>query len=249
MHLTCEHVDRLLSAYFEGDLGASERGAVDGHLRECLRCAALVRDLERIRAAAASLPPLEPSRDLWAGIAARIETPVVEIASRQPPARARRRWQTAAAAAVLVAASSGITYVLATGGSATAAAVSDGREAGREALPVAANEPGVVVPDRPRGGNGSPVLVRAEPLAPEVMYGQEIARLRAILDQRRADLDSATVAAVEKSLGAIDQAILDARAALAVDAQSRFLNDQLNRALEKKVGLLRRVALMPLGAS
>ncbi|NUQ12274.1 MAG: zf-HC2 domain-containing protein, partial [Gemmatimonadaceae bacterium] len=33
MHLTCEHVDRLLSAYFEGDLGASERGAVDGHLR------------------------------------------------------------------------------------------------------------------------------------------------------------------------------------------------------------------------
>jgi hypothetical protein len=57
------------------------------------------------------------------------------------------------------------------------------------------------------------------------------------------------VAAVEKSLKAIDLAITDARTALAGDASSRFLNEQLNRALEKKLGVLRRVALMSVGAS
>ena len=93
------------------------------------------------------------------------------------------------------------------------------------------------------------LLVRAEPMAPEVMYDQEITRLRVILEQRRGDLDTTTVAAVEKSLKAIDQAILDARAALAGNAQSQFLNGQLNRALEKKLGVLRRVALLPVGAS
>ena len=54
---------------------------------------------------------------------------------------------------------------------------------------------------------------------------------------------------VEKSLQAIDKAIIDARAALTGDASNAFLNEQLNRALEKKLGLLRRVALLPVGAS
>lgn len=93
------------------------------------------------------------------------------------------------------------------------------------------------------------MLVRAEPLTPEVMYGQEIGRLRAIVDRRRPELDSATVAAVEKSLRDIDAAIADAQGALALDASSQFLNEQLNRALEKKLGVLRRVALLPMGAS
>ena len=81
------------------------------------------------------------------------------------------------------------------------------------------------------------------------MYDQEIGRLRVILEQRRGDLDTATVVAVEKSLKAIDQAIFDARAALVGDGSSTFLNEQLNRALEKKLGVLRRVALMPVGSS
>jgi hypothetical protein len=62
---------------------------------------------------------------------------------------------------------------------------------------------------------------------------------------RRADLDPATIAVVENSLTTIDRAIADARAALARDAASAFLNEQLNRALEKKLGLLRTVAFLP----
>jgi hypothetical protein len=102
------------------------------------------------------------------------------------------------------------------------------------------------VPSRPAGGA---LLIRSEAMAAEVVYDQEITRLRTILDQRRTSLDTTTINTVERSLLAIDRAIEDARQALAADASSLFLTEQLNRALEKKVGVLRRVALLPVGAS
>jgi negative regulator of sigma E activity len=237
MNITCEHVDSVLSAWFEGDLGDEERRAVDTHLRECLRCASLVRDIENIRLDATKLPELAPSRDLWDGIAARIEAPVIELKPRQAPAPARRNWQLAAAAVVLMAVSSGVTLLLTRDG---------GRESGDASIATATTldstavpAPNVVTPRR--RSSGSPTVL--------IMYDQEITRLRVILDQRRRDLDTTTVAAVEKSLKAIDQAISDARRALTGDASSAFLNEQLNRALEKKLGVLRRVALLPVGAS
>ena len=248
MTRTPEHIDSLLSAWFEGDLAAAERRAVDQHLRECLRCAAMVRDLEAIRREAAVLPALAPSRDLWAGIAARIEAPVIELKPRQAPAMPRRNWQMAAAAVVLMAVSSGVTYVLATGDQRSAVATTTGEDSMLTPPPVA-TAPNVVTPPRKSSGSGSALRVRSEPSAPEVMYDQEIGRLRVILEQRRGDLDTATVIAVEKSLKAIDQAITDARAALVGDGSSTFLNEQLNRALEKKLVVLRRVALMPVGSS
>ena len=239
MTMTCEHVDSVLSAWFEGDLDDAERRAVDTHLRECLRCASVVRDLETISRAAAKLPAMAPSRDLWEGIAARIEAPVIELKPRQAPAAPRRNWQMAAAAVVLMAVSSGVTYVL----------TRDQQPATSEQVAATPDSeaPGVVAPKRSTSG-GSSVLV-GDFSAPEIIYDQEITRLRTILDERRGDLDSATVKTVEKSLQAIDQAILDARAALTGDASNSFLNEQLNRALEKKLGLLRRVALLPVGAS
>jgi len=250
MTINCEHVDTVLSAWLEGDLGDDDRRAVDAHLRECLRCASRVRDIENIRRDATNLPEMAPSRDLWEGIAARIEAPVIELKPRQAPAPARRTWQMAAAAVVLMAVSSGVTYVLTSeqrpASGEQVAATPDSIGAPAE-TPVA---PNVIAPrPRPSSGSGSAVLIGNESSAPEIMYNQEITRLRVILDQRRGDLDSATVITVEKSLKAIDQAIIDARAALSGDASNSFLNEQLNRALEKKLGVLRRVALLPVGAS
>lgn len=247
MTMTCEHVDTVLSAWFEGDLADAERRAVDGHLRECLRCASLVRDIEAIRRDASKLPGMAPSRDLWEGIAARIEAPVIELKHRQAPQAPRWNWQMAAAAVVLMAVSSGVTYFLTgDGGRVTSDQQTASTPAADSAAPVS---PNVVTPKRPSSGSGPAVLVSNEPSAPEIMYDQEIARLRVILEERRGDLDSTTVTAVEKSLKTIDQAIIDARAALMDDASSQFLNEQLNRALEKKLGVLRRVALLPVGAS
>ena len=250
MNITCEHVDSVLSAWLEGDLGDEERRAVDAHLRECLRCASLVRDIGNIRRDAANLPEMAPSRDLWQGIAARIEAPVIELKPRQASAPARRNWQMAAAAVVLMAVSSGVTYLVTK--SDERGAMSDALVATSPEAPdsVAGTPRSVVAPrPRPSSGSGSTVLIMNEPSAPEITYDQEITRLRVILDQRRVDLDTATIAAVEKSLKAIDQAITDARRALAGNASSAFLNEQLNRSLEKKLGVLRRVALLPVGAS
>ena len=168
MTLTIEHVDSLLSAWFEGDLGLAERRAVDLHLRECLRCAKMVRDIEAIRSDAASLPPMEPSRDLWAGIAARIEAPVIELPARQAAFAAprRRTWQMAAAAVLLMAVSSGVTYLVTNSGQRvdeSAAADSTGihRAGGR----YDAWRRGALPADSCSRQAAPPVLVRNEPYA------------------------------------------------------------------------------------
>src|SRR5687768_2213614 len=80
----CGTFDEQLSNYLEGELSPGERRAVEAHLASCLRCTALVRDLDAIRADAGALPELSPSRDLWDGIARRIEAPVVPLAAPAP---------------------------------------------------------------------------------------------------------------------------------------------------------------------
>jgi len=248
--MKCDELYGRLTDHADGVLDAGDCAAVESHLRECLRCAKIVRDIEDIRHDAANLPELAPSRDLWAGIAARIEAPVIDLTTRQAPARMpqRRTWQMAAAAVLLMALSSGVTYVVTKSDQRSAISDQLAADSITPSTPVAAT-PGVVVPPRPSRDKGSPVLVSSEGVAPEITYNQEITRLRAILDQRRTSLDPSTIAVVEQSLRTIDKAIEDARAALTTDASSEFLNEQLNRALEKKVSVLRRVALLPVGAS
>ena len=79
----------------------------------------------------------------------------------------------------------------------------------------------------------------------EATYEREIEGLRRIVRERRDDLDSSTVAVLDRNLKVIDDAIAQSRAALARDPRSRFLNQQLNSALDKKVELLRTAALLP----
>jgi hypothetical protein len=74
---------------------------------------------------------------------------------------------------------------------------------------------------------------------------QEITALRGVLTARRDELDPRTVAILESSLSTIDSAITEARRALQADPASRFLTSQLDKALEKKLGLLRTAALLP----
>jgi hypothetical protein len=77
------------------------------------------------------------------------------------------------------------------------------------------------------------------------VYDREIVKLRAIMRDRRAQLDPQTVAVLEQSIAVIDSAIAQSRAALAKDPASGFLATQLNHSLEKKVELLRTAALLP----
>ena len=69
--------------------------------------------------------------------------------------------------------------------------------------------------------------------------------LQRIVSQRRTQLDSSTVAIIERNLKIIDAAIEQSRAALANDPASRMLDQQLTHALDKKVELLRTAAMLP----
>jgi hypothetical protein len=77
--MTCDQFADRLADYLEGDMDATARAAIETHASSCAECRALLADLRTLQAEATKLPELSPKRDLWAGIAARIETPVVEL--------------------------------------------------------------------------------------------------------------------------------------------------------------------------
>jgi hypothetical protein len=87
-------------------------------------------------------------------------------------------------------------------------------------------------------------LVNSRPSAEQV-YSSEIARLRTIVERRRAQLDPVTISVIERNLKVIDDAIAQCRLALAKDPASRFLMESLNNALETKVELLRTATMLP----
>ena len=236
--MTCHEYDALLARDLEGDLSPEERASADAHLMACGRCTALRAELIEIAVAARELPPMSPSRDLWDGISARIEAPVIALGATTERAMARRRsMRFIAAAAALVFATAGTTYLI------TRAAYDTGQRrlaGGESTLPA----------DAPAsGGTVSPTLVSDVRASSDAAFDREVVQLRALLEQRRPDLDSATVALLERNLHIIDQAIAESRAALAKDPGSALLNRQLHNALGRKVQVLRTAALLPVGAN
>jgi anti-sigma factor RsiW len=111
-NMTCEAFDAELPDYLEGTLDDSMRAPVEMHLRECVRCAGLVRDLENIQRDASALPDLVPARDLWEGIESRIAAPVIPLAARSEHRRSFAPAWMGIAAAALIVTTAGITYTL-----------------------------------------------------------------------------------------------------------------------------------------
>lgn len=220
--ITCDDALMLVSDRLDGTLGDTQRAQLDAHLAACAACREVARDLEQIRAEAASLPTLTPSRDLWSGIEARIEAPVVSLGShrRTPIARWSSR-QLTAAAAVLMAVTAGGTWLVASRSVGLPTETVATSRAPRTELVSVASEKGMAA------------------------YEGEIGALRNIIETRRAELDSATVAVLEKNLKLIDQAIAESKAALAADPASTFLADQVSRAYDTKLELLRAAAMLP----
>lgn len=233
----------------------------EAHRETCAECTATWAELEAISAEARALPTLTPSRDLWAGIEARIEQaersrgagsaqgePRAESAAR---AKAARRWfatpavRYAAAAAALIVTTATITWQVArtdttplvATGAPVAGTPSAGGAPGSDATPSIDDSVG----DR---------LVRVRAAGYEQDFASldlEISALQELLDQRRSRLDTATVAIVERNLKLIDQAIAESRAAFQRDPASQFLATQLARSYTTKLTLLRATATMPLG--
>jgi anti-sigma factor RsiW len=275
--LSCEQFETHVSALIDGDLSPADRAVMEMHASECAECTALAEELRGIVSGAATLPPLTPSRDLWQGIADRLDTPVLSIgsATAAPVKRARTVSYRvfAAAAAALVAVSSGVTYLATRAG--TADSNTPATPAVAVAVPVRTPQPNTVDPTvapatpaapapqvasantavDPSATNGSQAIENASvPTRTrnvsrvenqvEVAYEREITAMRRIVDERLGDLDSVTVVEIERNLRIIDKAISDSRRALQNDPRSRFLSEQLDRALENKLDIMRRIALL-----
>lgn len=218
-----------LNDWADEALPEAERDALEQHLAECAPCRAEAAALAALKAEAAALPrELAPPRDLWAGIAERIEgSRVIDLneARQTSPARAAawRRWGhwplLAAAAVTLVVASSAVTTALL-------------RQQGD--APVATLPPVQVAP-QPVPGT---VLAAFRPA--EAQYRESIEVLRATLEAGRGRLTPETVATLERNLALIDQAIAESRAALQRDPNSRALLELLNGAYAQKVEVLQQ---------
>jgi hypothetical protein len=111
MPLGCDGFAAELANYLEGDAPDAVRAAMETHAAGCTECRLLLEDIGTIRDEAAALPTLTPSRDLWAGIAERIDAPVIPFERKRSTIVVRRTWaRPAIAAAALVIFTAGITY-------------------------------------------------------------------------------------------------------------------------------------------
>jgi anti-sigma factor RsiW len=265
--MNCDAVDERLADYLEGELTASDERAVEAHVASCVRCTALVRDLEGIRASASMLPELAPSRELWQGIAERIDAPVIPFVTAKVASAAASqrhhsfsRMRLAAIAAALVAVTAGVTYTLTIAGAnagnqdrQTAGVIQPAPNAPTDTnaasvinaptSDVAANIDSARQADAVNPTASTTQNVRNAP-APVTSSG-EIDRLRDVFTRNRNQLDPRTAAIIEANLKVIDEAIAQSRAALLQDPASQFLKEQLNGALDKKLELLRTAALLP----
>jgi hypothetical protein len=74
----------------------------------------------------------------------------------------------------------------------------------------------------------------------DAQFDRAVADLESVLVEMRDELDPRTIVVIERNLAVIDEAIQQARAALAADPANPFLNSHLADARRKKLELLRR---------
>ena len=240
MTMHTEWTDKL-SDYLDDELEAAERTAVDAHLRECADCSAVLNDLRRVialaQAAAADARP--PQADLWMGVAGRIDR------IRQPRRVSLTVTQLAAAAVLVAAVSGGLVWQF--GGSKglhdQTSAPADVAQAFSASAERGTRDGGRAADGSAAAGAESAVAIVGVSLADD-QYDAAVADLERALKQGRGKLDKATIAVVEQNLQTIDQAIAQAREALASDPANSYLSGHLVEARRRKLDLLRRATAL-----
>lgn len=177
-----------------------------------------------LRAQVDALPAsIEPARDLWPEIRGRMDAARVKPLGViiTPTASRGASWpRLAAAAAVLVVSSVSLTWL-----------------AMRPSEPA----PAVAVePTDPTAEGAASAMPSATALATFASYERSAADLATTLEQRAARLDPATREVLDRSLRTIDEALSEARAALAADPASAAFQSFVDAAYRQKLDFLRR---------
>jgi anti-sigma factor RsiW len=217
--MTSDHPSfERLNDLADGDLAPDMASSVERHLAECETCRAEVGRLGAVIDRAGTLPPsIEPPADAWAVVRGRLK----QRSGSAPRTSWIREWGLRAAAAVLLVAGSSALTVLAL----------RARPPAREAS---------TVQDRAAAPT-LPAAVRAV----DRSYAEALNELTVTMSAQRGSLAPETVATIERTLRVIDEAIAEARAALAADPGNGALLDVLSANYEQKVQLLRRVSELP----
>jgi anti-sigma factor RsiW len=210
----CRDIEPALSLLVDGRLAAKAEEQVRIHLGSCAACRGLLADLDRLRRAARQAGgPITPPPHVWLQVAGQIRRSMPE---RAAPARGRQNplWQWAGLAAALVL--------------ITAALYFWQRLPPSDATAVAENAAPV----------GSVETIAGELNLAAEHYERALAELEALARTSDSTMDDAVAADMRQSLGAIDLAIAESRAALASNPQSEPAQDSLFDALRRKVEVL-----------
>ena len=216
---TCQDVQPQLSLFVDGLLDPEARRALAAHLETCAACRGVVRDLERLRATASTLGPLNPPDHVWLEVAGqiRLDQPQgVASAERATSRSAARQWIGLAAA--LVIATIGAYFFL-------------------RPLPPAA-------PD-----SNAPAAVSVQAIADDLMlatqhYERAIAELDALSKSSNGTLDPAIAEMLRQNIVATDRAIAESQGAVRDSPESAPARDSLIEALRRKVDVLQATVML-----
>jgi anti-sigma-K factor RskA len=228
--MTHEVIRHLLDDYVTGELPEDARPAVSEHVTSCEICRLEVEALQGITKRAADLPrEIDPPAGAWQNIRAAIEHDKRVIGVERVGSNPGfwRRPYVMAAAVVLVAVLSS---------AATALYIGARGDGGRVASSAVDS-----------GSNGTAATLAAFTIE-ENTYLRNVAVLQDMLDQQEGSLAPETVAQLKSSLRTIDEAILEARNALARDPANKTLIEMLSGNYRQKVDLMRRTTELTRGS-
>jgi hypothetical protein len=218
--MICAGVRERLSDYCDGEASPSERREIERHLETCQACRdELAREREVIRLAAAWRRDVEPERDLWPAIEAR-------VASRRGRVL-RGPWRGAARVALAAAAALVVTVTLLLVRQPGSPAVGSGAEvigsgsAARAPLALASERALV---------DGGLLHVRQD-------------LLRSI-SERRGRLDPETQAMVDRNLRIIDRALGEIYQALETDPDNHVLEQLLADTYQHEAEFLKQISTL-----
>ncbi len=220
--MTHEVIKHLLDDYVTGDLTEDARAPVAEHIAACGLCRSETESLQAIVARARELPrSVDPPAEAWTGIRSAIARDTIAVGGSSSGAsigKGRRPYL--AAASVILAA------VLSSAGTAWYMTMRN----------LSGNLPAATAVNP---SSETPATLAAFAIE-ENNYLRTASRLQDLLDQQEGSLAPETVAQLRASLHAIDDAIFEARNALARDPANKLLVERLSSNYRQKVDLLRR---------
>ena len=243
--MKCADVDRLATAYVDGELDERRSSALRGHLRVCDACAARVEDEAAVRDAASVLPSrLDPPADMWSAIDARLaqeeigdaERPRLVLWWQRVVDGARRHMvpvgMAGAAAAALVA-----VWV-------TRSSPSPSPSPSTTTSTSTLTSTSTSTSTAPCGAVTYEDQVACEAAASDTRYQQAMRDLETAVAAERDAWSPAEAARFDADLAAIDRALLDEQKRLAVkDAVAPADRDALQALYQDRLDLLSRAAV------